>query len=103
MKKASNFFTSGKPGVPINALPKIRDLCHFIPGRVPCTTGKGGVGGIAAAVTLTVAHKGPHGTSVSCCLPLDKPTYRQLGFENKFSPLFEFETGARIEPPATEN
>ncbi len=25
------------------------------------------------------------------------------GFEGKFSPRFEFETGARIEPPATES
>ncbi len=42
--------------------------------------------------------KDHRGTSVSGCLPLDNRTYRLLGFENKFSPPFEFETGARIEP-----
>ncbi len=46
---------------------RTRDLRHFaprrrLPRRVPCTIGKGGVGQtIAAARTLTVAHKGPPG------------------------------------------
>ncbi len=57
---------------------------------------------IMAAWTLTVAHKGPPGTSVSGGLS-DNPTYCLLVFENKFTPHFEFETGARIEPQVTES
>ncbi len=49
------------------------------------------------------AVKAHGGTSVSGFLPLDNPTYRLLGFENKFSPPFEFKTGASIEPPMTES
>ncbi len=47
--------------------------------------------------------KDHRGATVSGYLPLGNPAYRLLGFENKFSPPFEFETGARIEPPVTES
>ncbi len=45
--------------------------------------------------------KGHMRTSVSVCLPLY--TYCLLGFQNKFSPPFKFETGARIEPLVAES
>ncbi len=63
-----SFFTPDKPGVPISttssepATYAIFAPRRRLPRRVPCTIGKVGVGQtIAAARTLTVAHKGPPG------------------------------------------
>ncbi len=101
------FFTPDKPGVPIGTTssePATYDILHLVGAftlpRVPCTIEKRGVGQtIAAAQTLTVAHTGPPGDYRFRLPALRQPCVPPLGFENKFSPPFEFETGARIEPP----
>ncbi len=95
------FFTPDKRGVPISTTssePATYAILHL-----------GAVYLAGAHVPLWLPElsqwpiKDHRGTTVSGCLPLDNPTYRLLGFENKFSPPFEFETGARIEPPVTES
>ncbi len=46
-----------------------------------------------------MALKGPPGDYIAFQVGfrIDNPTYRLLGFENKFSPSFEFETSAKID------
>ncbi len=87
-----SFFIPDKPGVPISTTssePETYAILHLGGSHAPLGRGVGQT--IAAARSLTVAHKGPPGASVSGRQPLDNPTYRLLGFENKFSPPFEFE------------